>query len=144
MVFWVPNGTQEHMVDALTVRGDEGRGIAAISFGEVCSNLRSEDFRMRKLTEFEYSVLHAVESEPGEVKHLSTRRKRKQLYIPEVAASERGTAQTCMRRVCAVARRNTRGMYRGCRAETDVSRKVKKHAYRRICWKAKPQRVIAP
>ena len=49
---------------------------------------------MRQLTEFEYSVLHAVESEPGEVKHLSTRRKRKQLYIPEVAASERGRAQT--------------------------------------------------
>ena len=49
---------------------------------------------MRKLTQFEYCVLYAVESEPGEVKHLSTQRKRKQLYIPEVAASERGRAQT--------------------------------------------------
>ena len=39
MVFWVPNRTQEHMVDALAVRGDEGRGVAAKSFGEACSNL---------------------------------------------------------------------------------------------------------
>lgn len=39
MVFWVPNRTQEHMVDALAVRGDEGRGVAAISDGEACSNL---------------------------------------------------------------------------------------------------------
>jgi len=35
-------------VDALTLRGDEGRGVAAISFGEVLSNLWSEDFRMGK------------------------------------------------------------------------------------------------
>ena len=34
------------MVDALTLKGDEGRGLAAISFGEVPSNLRSEDVRM--------------------------------------------------------------------------------------------------
>ena len=27
------------MVDALTQSGDEGRGVTAISFGEVCSNL---------------------------------------------------------------------------------------------------------
>ena len=53
---------------------------------------------MRKLSWFEDHELYDVESEPGEVKHLSTQRKRKQLYIPEVAASERGTAQTCMRR----------------------------------------------
>ena len=33
-------------------------------------------------------------SEPGELKHLSNRRKRKQLVIPIVAASELGTAQT--------------------------------------------------
>ena len=33
-------------------------------------------------------------SELGEVNHLSTRRKRKATAIPQVAASERGTAQT--------------------------------------------------
>ena len=38
-------------------------------------------------------------SEPGEVKHLSTRRKRKQTAIPSVVASERGTAQTGWTRV---------------------------------------------
>ncbi len=31
---------------------------------------------------------------PGELKHLSTRRKRKQIVIPLVVASERGEAQT--------------------------------------------------
>jgi len=30
------------------------------------------------------------ESEPGEVKHLSTQRKRKNFFIPLVAASEKG------------------------------------------------------
>ncbi len=35
-------------MDALALKGDEGRGVAAISFGEMCSNLRSEDFRMGK------------------------------------------------------------------------------------------------
>ena len=35
--------------------------------------------------------------EPGELKHLSTRRKRKKYSIPSVAASERGRAQTVMR-----------------------------------------------
>ena len=34
------------------------------------------------------------EGEPGELKHLSTRRKRKQLVIPVVVASEAGQAQT--------------------------------------------------
>ena len=34
----------------------------------------------------------AAGSEPGELKHLSTRRKRKQIVIPSVVASERGTA----------------------------------------------------
>jgi hypothetical protein len=34
----------------------------------------------------------AAGSEPGELKHLSTQRKRKQIVIPLVAASERGAA----------------------------------------------------
>lgn len=83
MVDWVPNGTQEHMVDALALEGDEGRGVAAISFGEVCSNRRSEDFRMGKPPWFEDHGLRAAESEPWEVKHLSTRRRREQLLFPK-------------------------------------------------------------
>ena len=38
--------------------------------------------------------LNLLRSEPGELKHLSTRRKRKQLVIPLVVAIEQGTAQT--------------------------------------------------
>ena len=37
------------MVDALARSSEEGRSMAAISFGEVPSNLRSGDLRMRKL-----------------------------------------------------------------------------------------------
>ena len=36
-------------MDALTQSGDEGRGVTAISDGEVYNNLRPVDFRMRKL-----------------------------------------------------------------------------------------------
>jgi len=36
------------MVDALGAGGDEGRGVTAISLGEVFSNLWSGDFRMGK------------------------------------------------------------------------------------------------
>ena len=40
VVFSVPNRKlKEHMVDALALNGDEGRGVAAIRFGEVPSNL---------------------------------------------------------------------------------------------------------
>ncbi len=35
-----------------------------------------------------------VRSQPAEVKHLSKRRKRKKHFIPLVAASEKGRAQT--------------------------------------------------
>ena len=35
-------------MDALTPNGDEGRGVAAICLGEVRSNLRSGDFRIRQ------------------------------------------------------------------------------------------------
>ena len=67
------------MVDALGVGGDEGRGVAAISFGEVLSNLWSGDFRMGKPDCVKRNrLIKKVSREPGEVKHLSTRRKRKQ------------------------------------------------------------------
>ena len=40
MVFRVPDGNfKERMVDALARKSDEGRGVAAIRFGEVPSNL---------------------------------------------------------------------------------------------------------
>ncbi len=81
------------MVDALTQDGDEGRGVAAISFGEVPSNPWSEDFRMGKPNRVnrDYSDITS-ESIPGEVKHLSNRRKKEKIFIPLVAASEKGRA----------------------------------------------------
>ena len=41
-----------------------------------------------------YTEFIGVEGERGEVKHLSTPRKRNQIEIPQVVASERGRAQT--------------------------------------------------
>jgi len=70
--------------------------VAAISYGEPLTRLRSVDLRMGKpvagntASSCDESIVAG--SEPGEVKHLSTRRKRKQSAIPSVVASERGTA----------------------------------------------------
>ena len=41
-----------------------------------------------------YTESIGIRGEPGELKHLSTRRKRKQIVIPRVVASEIGEAQT--------------------------------------------------
>ena len=41
------------MVDALARRGDEGRSLAAIRYGEVPNNRQSVDFRMGKPSNFE-------------------------------------------------------------------------------------------
>ena len=64
----------------MTLKGEEGRGVTAISLGEVCSNLRSGDVRMRKLN-YVINIIGPDEnrdSELGEVKHLSSRRKKYQ------------------------------------------------------------------
>jgi len=84
------------MGDALALRGEEGRdklrkatGIGTYELIRGCPN----------------GATHRVEGaifppsdrwggEPGELKHLSTRRKRKQIVILRVVASESGTAQT--------------------------------------------------
>ena len=44
-----------------------------------------------------YGEYIAMQGEPGELKHLSTRRKRKKQSIPKVAASEMERGQTCVR-----------------------------------------------
>jgi len=86
-------------VDASTPEADEGRGVAAISLGEVPSNLWSGDFRMGKpapMINRSVPMLHRDGNpgkwnisvrEPGEVKHLSTRRKRKQCQCSALADS---------------------------------------------------------
>ncbi len=79
---------QETMKDVASC--DKPRGAA--------SGLRSEDFRMgqpgRGHTRSSCGECIAVRGERGEVKYLSTPRKRNQSEIPPVATSERGTAQT--------------------------------------------------
>ena len=56
---------------------------------------------MRELTMSNVMVSYdesiVIRGEPGELKHLITQRKRKQIAIPKVVASEIGTAQTICR-----------------------------------------------
>ena len=54
--------------------------------------LGSVDFRMGQPVTLK--VYHAKAGERGELKHLSTRRKREQIVISQVVASEREEAQT--------------------------------------------------
>ena len=56
---------------------------------------------MRELTVSNVAVSYneqiVIRREPGELKHLITQRKRKQIAIPKVVASEIGPAQTTCR-----------------------------------------------
>ena len=84
------------MVDALTEKSDEGRGVAAICFGEVLSNLRSGDFRMGKPYQVNldnYSVNAGIEHTLGS-ETSQYQEEKKTIVIPLVAASEKGGAQT--------------------------------------------------
>lgn len=63
-------------MDALACISDEGRSKATISDGEVPSNLRPVDLRMRKLSQFTDYLNFAFRCIPGEVKHFSTQRNR--------------------------------------------------------------------
>ena len=82
------------MVDALALKGDEGRGVAAIRFGEVPSNLRSEDVRMRKLflQKCKKSFARKMHTPGSETSQY--REEKKLISISLVAASEREGAQT--------------------------------------------------
>ncbi len=80
------------MEDALALRGDEGRDKLRKATG-----ISKYDLIRRYpngTTQYFEEILFRKEGKPGELKHLSTRRKRKQLVIPLVVASERGLAQT--------------------------------------------------
>ena len=84
------------MVDALTLKGDEGRGIAAIRFGEVLSNLRSGDFRMGQpymVNPYNFRRNSWKEQTLGSETSQYQEEKRP-TGIPLVAASETGKAQT--------------------------------------------------
>ena len=83
-------------MDALTEEGDEGRGLAAIRFGEVPSNLRSGDFRMGKPHEVNLrdSLLKRQREQTSGSKTFQYREEKRTIVIPLVAASETGGAQT--------------------------------------------------
>ena len=84
------------MVDALTEEGDEGRGVAAICFGEVLSNLRSGDFRMGQpyRVTLDNSLVNARVEQTSGSKTFQYREEKRPIGIPLVAASETGAAQT--------------------------------------------------
>ena len=84
------------MVDALTEEGDEGRGVAAICFGEVLNNLRSGDLRMGKPCQvnLDNSLVNARAEQTSGSETSQYREEKITIVIPLVAASETGGAQT--------------------------------------------------
>lgn len=84
-------------MDALTQSSDEGRGITAISDGEVYNNLRPVDLRMRKLcmiNSYNFasnSIMRTLGSETSQYQE-----EKKQICISLVAASENEEAQTAV------------------------------------------------
>ena len=88
------------MVDALALRADERRDKLRKASGRgkypLIRRCLNGETRMRSPhASLRQSITQG--GEPGELKHLSSRRKRKQHVIPEVAASETGRAQTRVR-----------------------------------------------
>jgi hypothetical protein len=80
------------MVDALALRDDEGRGKLRKATGN-CKRVLIRRCPNGETQHCE-AMLPFRGRKPRELKHLSTWRKRKQLVIPQVVASERGEAQT--------------------------------------------------
>ena len=88
------------MVDALALRADERRDKLRKASGRskypmIRRHLNGETRLDRLQSSIRQSITYG--REPGELKHLSSRRKRKQHVILEVAASETGRAQTSVR-----------------------------------------------
>ena len=88
------------MVDALALRADERRDKLRKASGRgkypLIRRCLNGETRMRSPhASLRQSITQG--GEPGELKHLSSRRKRKQHVILEVAASETGRAQTGVR-----------------------------------------------
>ena len=93
-----------HRADALALRADERRDklrkAAERSTYPVTRRCLNGETHMSN-PHVPYSESIAVRGEPGELKHLSSRRKREQQqvcfkFIPKVAASEMGGAQTVL------------------------------------------------
>ena len=117
------------MVDALALRADERRDKLRKASGRskyptIRRYLNGETWRRRPPSLHTESI--GMQREPGELKHLSSRRKRKQHVIPGVAASETGRAQTDVR------------AHRGSDREIDSKNLAE------WFWESQPERVKAP
>ena len=85
------------MVDALALRADERRdklrkAAGSGKYTEIRRSLNGETHIRRPYVPYDESIV--MRGEPGELKHLSSRRKRKKHSISRVAASEMERAQT--------------------------------------------------
>ena len=88
------------MVDALALRADERRDKLRKASGRskyplIRRYLNGETYMRRPHVTYTESI--GIRREPGELKHLSSRRKRKKTSISKVAASEMERAQTDVR-----------------------------------------------
>ena len=116
-------------MDALALRAEERRDKLRKAAGSgkytlIRRSLNGETYMSKPHVTYDESIV--IRREPGELKHLSSRRKRKKRSIPKVAASEIGRAQTGMR------------AFRGSDRIIDSSNVAEWH------WKDQRDRVKAP
>ena len=81
---------QGHTADALAPRADEGRGKLRKATGNCQASL--DPWMSEWGNPPSVMGWYPTGGEPGELKHLSSRRKRKSNEMPTVAASEEGRA----------------------------------------------------
>ena len=116
-------------MDALALRADERRdklrkAAGSGKYTEIRRYLNGETYMRIPHVSIRQSITYG--REPGELKHLSSRRKRKQHVIPGVAASETGRAQTEMR------------------ASRGSDRIIDSQILAEWFWESQPERVKAP
>ena len=116
-------------MDALALRADERRDKLRKASGRskypmIRRCLNGETWLSRPQPSYGESI--AMRRGPGELKHLSSRRKRKQHVIPKVAASGMGRGQT------------------GVRACRGSDRVIDSGILMERFWESLPQRVKAP
>ena len=120
---------KERRADALALRADERRDKLRKAAGSgkytmIRRYLNGETHVRRPYVPYDESIV--MRREPGELKHLSSRRKRKQHVISKVAASEMERAQTGVRAL------------RGSDCIYDSEKLAERS------WKDRPERVKAP
>ena len=113
----------------MALRAEEGRDklrkAAVRSKYPVTRRCPNGETRLRK-PQSPYTESIGIRREPGELKHLSSRRRRKKTSISRVAASEMGRAQTRVRALW------------GSDCRNDSLRIVERF------WEDRPERVKAP